>query len=317
VPHLTGSSNYFTYSGLESGTGILSTTTPQPIGKKGLYIQFPTNFSQNPDAVWVISLPNPKSAQYLSAYNAYQTAVQARDSALSTAQSQINERKADLALRKAAARPAEVDVVEAGVLTAQAQLASAQVAYDKTILRAPAAGTIVHVDTKIGERVDAQKKVMVLQDVTNLYVEANINETSIAKVAVGQDVTMTLDAFGPEKLFTGKVIHVDPSATTENGIVNYKVKASIDLTEDLKNAVRPGMNANMVIVSSQTPGVVAIPQAAITTTGGVSTVNVITNAKRQKYEARTITTGAEGDGNLIEVKTGLVDGDSLALVAKK
>lgn len=317
VPHQTGSSNYFSYSGLESGTGILSTTTPQPIGKKGLFIQFPTNFMLNPEAVWVISLPNPKSTQYLTAYNAYQTAVQTRDSALATAQSQVNERRADLALKKAAARPAEIDAAEAGVLTAEAQLAAAQVAYDKTILRAPAAGTVVRIDTKIGERVDSQKKVMVLQDVTNLYVEANINETSIAKVAIGQGVSMTLDAFGPEKFFTGKIIHVDPSATTEDGIVNYKVKASIELSDDLKNAVRPGMNANMVITASQTPGVLAVPQAAVTTVSGVSTVNVITNVKRQKYESRTITTGAEGDGNLIEVKSGLVEGDSLALIAAK
>ena len=323
TPHAAGSNGYFTYSGLESGTGNISTSTPQPLGTKGLFIQFPTDFYQHTDTVWTVMLPNTKSVQYLSAYNTYQAALQTRDSAVSAAQAQVNERQADLALKKAAARPADIGVAEANVQTAQAQVAAAQVNYDKTILRAPAPGTIVQVDTKIGERVDAQKEVIVLQDVTNLYVEANINETSIAKVALGQPVTMTLDAFGPDTMFTGAVIHVDPSATTNDGIVNYKVKASIippvcaDATNcvDYKTAVRPGMNANISILASDTPNVITVPKAALSMANGITTVNVITNAKRGTYEKRTVTTGAEGDGNLVQVTSGLSEGDSLALLA--
>ncbi len=66
---------------------------------------------------------------------------------------------------------------------------------------------------------------------------------------------MTLDAFGPDTVFTGKVIHIDPSATTTDGIANYQIKASVEkpICEEGKECpklvVRPGMNANITITA--------------------------------------------------------------------
>ncbi len=314
----TSGSGYFSYTGIESGTGTISTTTPTPLGTKGLFIQFPSTYSSYSGNVWKVSLPNTASASYLTAYNAYQSALRTHDSAIASAQALVREKEANLALKKAVARTADLDVADAEVL-------SASVAYEKTILRAPANGTIVSIDTKIGELVSSSKEVMVLQDVSNLYVEAKINEANIAKVALAQPVNMTLDAFGPDVHFTGVVAHIDPSATTDDGVVNYKIKASIQnptcpdnaVCASYLSAVRPGMNANMTITASETPGVVAIPKATITTLDGVKTVQVITNEKRKKYTPRTITTGKEGDGNLVEVLTGLVDGEKIALIQKQ
>ena len=316
TPRGTSTGGYFTYTGVESGTGSISTTAPSALGTKGLFIQFPTSFSVSSDVVWTVSLPNIKSSEYLVDYNGYQSALRTRDSAIAAAEAAVNEAKASLALKKAAARQADKDEAYSKVLVAQA-------AYENTILRAPADGTIVAVDTKLGERVEPQKTVVTLQDVTNLYVEANINETSISKVVLGQQVRMTLDAFGPDVAFTGKVIHIDPSSTTTDGVVNYKIKASIEAPacsgtdcKPLKDMIRPGMNANMDILAWDRPNVIAIPKAAITTVDGKSTVNVITNEKKKKYTPRDITIAAEGDGNMVEVTTGLVAGDIVALIQK-
>ena len=314
---------YFTYSGVESGTGEVNTTGPSPLGTKGLYIQFPINIT--PTSVWQVLLPNTASNAYLVQYNAYQNALQNHDSAIATAQATLNQALANLNLKKAAARPADVDSADAGVLTAQAKVDAAQVAYDNTILRAQADGTIVHVDTKIGERVEAQKEVMVLQDITNLYVEANVNETSIAKVALDQPVTMTLDAFGPDVTFTGKVIHIDPSATTTDGIANYVIKASIDAGAmknatnvgqiNFKDAVRPGMNANMTITCVDKGSVVVVPKAAIVTKpDGTFAVNLVTDKLGKEYKSIPVTTGFQGDGNLVEITSGLTESDTIALV---
>ena len=305
----TGNGGYFSYSGIESGTGDVSTTKPVALGTKGLFVQFSSSSPLSSGAVWTVSLPNTKSASYLTYLNAYQEALRTRDAAISSAQALVNEKQAELALKKAAARPADLDAADADVL-------SASVAYENTILRAPADGTITRVDTKIGERVEAQKEVMVLQDVTNLYVEAKINEANIAKLKLEQPVVMTLDAFGPAVIFKGAIMHIDPSATTDDGVVNYKIKSSID-EADKKGAVRTGMNANMTITASDTPNVIAVPKAATFTKDAKTYVHIITNEKRKKYTDREVVLGQEGDGNLVEVMSGLTEGEKIALVAKQ
>lgn len=314
VPHAVGSGGYFTYSGIESGTGTISTTAPMPLGTKGLSIQFSADFVQNPNVVWTLSLPNTASGAYLAAYNAYQNALQTRDSAIAGAQASLDEAQANLDLKKASARPADLAAVQASVDQANAT-------YQNTILRAPASGTIAHVDTKIGERADAAKEVIVLQDIDNLHVEANINETNIAKVALGEPVSMTLDAFGPDVVFKGSVIEIDPSSTADDGVVNYKIKASVEdgavskSTDSApsKKAVRPGMNANMTITAWDHPGVIAIPKAAISVRGEGAFVRVVKDDKNDTFEDRKITVGQTGDGNNIEVTSGLSEGEKIVV----
>ncbi len=317
--YTSGTGGYFGWSGIETGSGQISTASPVPLGTKGLFIQFPANTDSIVGNTWSVLLPNTKSASYLSVYNAYQNALKNRESAVATAEAGVVQAQADLDLKKAPARTADLAV-------AAADVAAAQATYEKTVLRAPAAGTVVHVDSKIGERADVAKEIVVIQDVGNLYVKADINETNIAKIALGQPVAMTLDAFGPEMIFTGSVIHIDPSSTTKDGVANYQIKASIknpkcdDLAicvDLVKDTVRPGMNANMTITAWDKPNIIAIPKAAVTTDlRGVSTVNFVTDEKREKFDAREITLGMLGDGNLVEVVSGLTEGQKIAIGVK-
>ncbi|MBP6884474.1 MAG: efflux RND transporter periplasmic adaptor subunit [Candidatus Pacebacteria bacterium] len=305
----TGNGAGFNIGGIETGGGFANTNVPVALGTKGLYIKFPSSIASNLTNTWTVLLPNKKSSNYITDFNAYQNALKNRDSAIASAESAVIKAKADLDLKKASARPADLGVAEAEVGVAKAS-------YEKTVLRAPANGTVAHVDAKVGERADTTKKVVSVQDVGNVYVEANINETSIAKVSFGLPVSMTLDAFGPEVYFSGNVIHIDPSSTTTDGVANYVIKASINDTSG-KYQIRPGMNANMTITAWDHPNVIAIPKAGITTNDdGSFTVNVITDEKKNKYEARVVTLGMLGDGNLIEVLTGLSAGEKIAVVTK-
>ncbi len=305
TPYSNGGNGYFSWDGLEKGTNNINTTAPVELGTLGLFVQFPKNLSLNGGNVWTINLPNTKSPNYLTAYNAYQSAIKNRDSAVSVAQASINEAQANLDLKKSSARTADVAV-------AQAKIDQAQADYDNTIIYAPASGTIAHVDTKVGESVDPKTETIVLQDVDNLYVEANVNETSIAKVSLGQPVSMTLDAFGLDTNFSGKVIHIDPSSTTNNGIVNYVIKTSI-VDDSGKYKVRPGMNANMIITAWDHPKVIAIPKIAVTKKDDGSYVNIVIDDKDGKYESRKVETGLVGDGNLIEITSGLSGGEEIAI----
>jgi multidrug efflux pump subunit AcrA (membrane-fusion protein) len=128
-------------------------------------------------------------------------------------------------------------------------------------------------------------------------------------------IEITYDAFGTDRVFKGHVASIDPSSTLVSGVVNYKVTASIDDTKDL----RPGMTANMTIKVREKDHIIAIPTRAILIDEATSkkTVRVITNTKTKEFKEVPVTTGIEGDGGMIEVTSGLSQGDEFVVLIKK
>lgn len=308
----TGSGDYFNVSGLSSSSDSIDVQKPKPLGTDGLFITF--NESSSSQGTWTVSVPNKNSIYYTANYNAYISAQQNRDLVLSQAQSVVDARKADLELKQAGARTADLDIAEANVISAEGVYQNALANLEKKILRAPADGTVTRVDIKIGELAKALDPVIVVQDVSKLYIEADINESNITNIVLGQNVEITIDAFGSTRIFKGSVTQVEPSATITEGIVNYKIKVSID-EDDI--SIKPGMNANIVITTGVKENVLVIPGAAIFKEDGKSFVNIITDEKRKKYTKREVSTGSIGDGNLVEILSGLSMGESVAIVPKK
>jgi len=295
----------YTISGLTSGTGLVSSVTPQPIGNTGLYIKFPTDASTS-ITDWVIEIPNKKAADYLTNYNNYQ-------STLAQAKAAIDQRTAELNLKKASARQSDIDLANADIISAQGQVEQAQARYNDTIITAPLDGTITSIDVKVGELAQAQRETFILQDVSNIYIEANINEANIASLAIGMPIDITFDAFGTDKIFKGSITKIDPSSTVISGVVNYKITASVEEVSDL----RPGMTANMTINVSGKDHVIAVPSRSIVVSdGGDKTIHLITNTKKKKYKEIPVTTGMEGDGGMIEVASGLAEGDEYVVLIK-
>lgn len=301
----TNGGSGFNISGLVSGSGTVTTTIPQPISNSGLYIKFSSTIDPNVSE-WVINIPNKKAPDYLSNYNAYRLS-------LSESEATLERLKAELNLKKATARSSDIELAKAEVTSAEGQVQAAVSRYEDTLLRAPADGTITSVDLKLGELSEVQKPVMVLQDISNLYIEAKINESNIANVRVGQKVSMTFDAFGQDRLFSGSVIHVDPSAITNDGIVNYKIQISID---NLDKEIRTGMNSDIIITTAQKPNVLVVSKASLITKDGKVLVNLIEGEDSEDYQEHQITIGIIGDGNKVEVISGLTSEDSVAIVSK-
>ncbi len=312
----TGSGAYYSVSGSSNSSAPIDLQTPKPLGSDGLFITFPAGFVYTGSG-WVVNVPNKSSAYYTTNYNAYLSAKQNRDLAVSQAQSLVDARKADLDLKIAGARTADVEIAEANVTVAEGAYQNALANLEKKILRSPADATVTKVDIKVGEQASAMVPVIVVQDVGKLYVEADINESSIKNVQSGQVVDFTIDAFGSSQIFKGVVTEVEPSSTITDGIVNYKVKTSIESIDsvDYKN-IKPGMNANIVITTGTKEGVIAVPGATIEKREGKNYVKVITNEKKKKYIEREVTTGIIGDGNMTEIVSGLSVGENVALIQK-
>lgn len=308
----TGSGYIYQYSGLETGSGNVD-VTPQPLGTKGLYIQF-SSTSVPAGNTWTVSIPNTQAATYVANYNAYQAALQAQSAALSQAQAQVDAAQAALDLKRAKARPADLAAAEAAIITAQGQVQAAQAALDNTVITAPSDGTITSVDIKVGELATALKQAVVLQDVGNLHVEANISEANIASVKVGQEVNVTFDALGLDRKFSGKVEAIDPASTVVSGVVNYKVTVQVDKLEEIK----PGMTANLTILSGEKTGVLAVPsRAVLAKNDGEKVVRVVTNPKTKAYKEVAVTTGMEADGGLVEITSGLAGGEEIVTYIKQ
>ncbi len=283
------------FTGIEKGEAEVDDIA-RALGTKGLLIAFPLDIDQYPvDARWKILIPNKNTTSYTTNLNAYQSALETRDALVAT-------REAELNLKRATARQADVDAALADIVTAQASLESANAALERTILRAPADGTITQINVKVGEVPEASSTAIVLQDVSNLYLEANVNESYVGQLAVGQYVAVTFDAL-PGVQYRGTVSSVDPAATVTDSIVNYKVKALLLATE----SIRPGMTADMIITTGSATGVLTLHGRVVNSNDNGPFVDLVVDARRNKTEARAITIGLTGDGDIVEVTSGLAE----------
>jgi HlyD family secretion protein len=315
-------SSQFSVTGLESqgNTSINSSvSTPTPLGTKGLYIQFPANLSQVPNS-WRIEIPNTQAVDYVTNLNVYNSSLETQRVAISNAENTIESAKsallqaqASLAAKKAEARPADVAVARAQVTSSQGQVEAAEAMLENTIIRAPAGGTITKVDVKLGELAASGKEIISVQDIANLYVEANISEANIASLKIGQGVEYTFDALGSVRKFTGKVTTIEPASTVVSGVVNYTVTSSVDnFTE-----VRPGMTANMSVMVATRSNALYVPARAIVEKENASFVRVVTDEEMGTYKEVAVSTGLEADGGLVEILSGVTEGQKVVTLIEK
>ncbi len=125
---------------------------------------------------------------------------------------------------------------------------------DQSVLRAPISGKVIQTTAKVGEVVSPGQTVAMIVDERALYVSANIEETDLEKVKVGQPVDFTIDTY-PEYQFTGKVVEIGEATTSTFSLIptvntsgNFtkvtqrtQVKISIDDDHGLK--LSPGLSA--------------------------------------------------------------------------
>ena len=162
-----------------------------------------------------------------------------------------------------------LDKAKASVNQAQAYLDRAMDQLDKCTIRAPMAGTITTLNSEEGENViigtmnNAGTVIMVISDLSEIVVKADVDETDIARLALAQDVKISLDAF-PDTTFNGRVTEIGNAAkvtgTYQEQVTNFEV--TVLITDDIPN-IKPGMNATVDITTDTRDGVVKIPIQAV------------------------------------------------------
>ncbi|MDQ0475581.1 efflux RND transporter periplasmic adaptor subunit [Chryseobacterium sp. MDT2-18] len=147
-------------------------------------------------------------------------------------------------------------------ITAQLSAANTNLSYTK--IYSPIDGTILSRNVSEGQTVAASFSTPTLfsiaKDLTKMQVRASIDEADIGNVKTGQNVTFTVDAF-PDLNFKGKIVEIRLHPTVSANVVNY---ITIINTENSELKLKPGMTANIAVITSDVPKVMKIPVQAIT-----------------------------------------------------
>lgn len=232
----------------------------------------------------------------------------------------------ELALKQAGATPEQIAAQEAQVRQAKAMVLSqeAQLEYakanveniqaqiEKTILKTPIDGIIVKQEAKVGEIVLPNINIVSVISGAKFEIESYIPEADIAQVKIGDLAKVTLDAYGENVIFEAKVLKIDPAETIIEGVATYKTTLQF-IKEDER--LKPGLTANVDIITDQKENVILIPQRAIIDKDNEKIVKIID--ERGLIKEVKIETGLSSLNGEIEILSGLKEGDKVIVSFKK
>ena len=203
---------------------------------------------------------------------------------------------------------AQINAAKAQINQYQASLKTAMTNLGYTKIIAPVDGTVISREIDLGSPVaasfQAPELFTIAQDLTNMQIEVSVSEADIGRVEEGQDVTYTLDGY-PDSTFTGKVTQVRLSPTTESNVVTYTVIVDVN-NEDLK--LKPGMTANVSIITDKSENVLCVPNMALKFTPDIN---------GPKYKNQGIWILEKGKAKRVEIETGANDDSSTEIISKE
>jgi len=170
----------------------------------------------------------------------------------------------------------------------------------------PRAGTVIEILVREGDAIGANQPVARIASLADLSVIADVDELDLPNVNPGAEARFRLDAF-PATELTGTVVSTAPQARQQGGATVFATEITFEPPDDLD--IRPGMNADVTIVTAAREDVLLIPESALRTVGDRSFVVVETT---DSTEEREVELGYRGSGR-VEVVSGLTDGERIVL----
>lgn len=219
------------------------------------------------------------------------------------ARSELDQAESDYLAQKAS-----VGAQRASIAQARANYNTAMTNLGYTKIIAPVDGTIISRDIDVGQPVaasfQAPELFKIAQDLTKMQIEVNVSEADIGKVKEGQEVEYTLDGY-PDSIFHGEVTQVRLDSTVTSNVVTYTVIVSVS-NEDLK--LKPGMTANVSIITSRNKDVMCAPSIALKFTP---------ETDGQRYKNQGIWILENGKPHRIDIKQGVSDDANVEIISQK
>ena len=263
--------------------------------------------------------------------DALDSAVSEAQRAVAAAQEDLNNAKVALAAAQAAPTtdsdgstgPSDANANANAVSTAQRNLASAQAALEQATakaaertVKAPSSGSIVELNAKVGATVtggmimgesdtSGGKQCMQIADLSKMKVTVQVGEKDIAKIAVGQSANVTYPAF-PDIVSQGTVTAIASVANSDSGSGSGgSVTFNVDiLIEAPDSRLKPGMTAEVSVVTEKLDDVVMVPTRALMTEDGEHYyVNLATDSEGKKTRRVKVTVVTQNDNEAVVGKT--------------
>ena len=191
-------------------------------------------------------------------------------------EAQINFNRKDKLHKRNLISQAEFDLARTGLDRAVAYVNQAKASLDrafdqleKCTIKAPISGTITTLSSEEGENViigtmnNIGTVIMIVSDLSEIEVKADVDETDIARLALDQKVEIAFDAF-PDTTFMGKVTEIGNAANItgsyQEQVTNFKV--TILITDNVPG-IKPGMNATVDVTTNVRDDVIKIPIQAV------------------------------------------------------
>ncbi|MEM6613101.1 MAG: efflux RND transporter periplasmic adaptor subunit, partial [Cyanobacteria bacterium P01_C01_bin.72] len=174
----------------------------------------------------------------------------------SSQQEQLAEAKATLD-RIAEVRPVDVAVAEAEVRQAQAAVKTAQAELDRAFIKSPQAGTVIKTMVRPGEIVSSDEGIARIGQINQMYVVAEVYESDIGKVKIGQPVTVTSSAIDEKlqgtvesiglEIERQNVVNTDPTSNIDARVVEVEIRLDETSSQKVSGLTNLQVNARIEI----------------------------------------------------------------------
>ncbi len=178
-------------------------------------------------------------------------------------------------------------------------------------IKAPVDGVVTAINAEVGETISPSTAVVSIISVNQFEIEASVPEADVAKIQVGADTDVTLDAYGNDVIFKAKVVSVDPGERIVDGVATYKTTFQF---VEKDNRIKSGMTASLIVKGERKENVIAISQRAVITKDGAKHVQVLVNGK---IVEKPVQTGLRGSNGNIEITSGLTVGEQVVVFSEK
>lgn len=208
-----------------------------------------------------------------------------------------------------------VSAAQRSLASAQANLDQANAKASSRTVTAPSSGSIVELNAKVGATVtggmimgesdtSGGKQCMQIADLSKMKVTVQVGEKDIAKIAVGQSANVTYPAF-PDIVSQGTVTAIASVANSDSSYGGGSVTFNVDILIEAPDArLKPGMTAEVSVVTEQLDDVVMVPTMALMTEDGEHYyVNVATDDEGKQTRRVKVTVVTQNDNEAVVGKT--------------
>jgi HlyD family secretion protein len=264
-----------------------------------------TNIQASQLAAYQTEITNAQNEVNTAATN-IQTAIQN----IASEKAAVAQQQAQLQLTLASSTPQDIAAQQAQIEQAQASVASIQAKLNESSLVSPISGVVTVQNAKIGELASPGDPLVSIIANNQFEVDLDVPEIDIGKIAVGDIVSMTFDAF-PGETFSGKLFYINPAETVTQGVVNYQAKISFDKTD---SRLKSGLTANCDITTKKDVNALILPQYAILQNDKGAFVETVTNGKINQIP---VTLGVQDENGNVEILSGVTENEEVLNIGLK